>query len=572
MRQTNHRILFALVAVAGIASCDDDTSQLPPPAADMAQPPVSGDMAKGSGEPDLAIGADMAPPVDPDAMLKDKVKTIVYIYAENRSFDNIYGAFPGANGIPQVNPTSTGTLVPQTDRDAANTLLTKLPVTWGGVTIAGQATSITEMMSDNVPNKPFPIETTWAGVDASIITRDLYHRFFENQMQLNGGKGDKFAAYADSGGLVMGYYDGSKLALWQVAKDYVLADNTFQGAFGGSFLNHQYIICGCAPEYPDADTATAKPTIAVIDSDGNGGFVPRLTLAASTKASALDGPPVYTLSGNIAPKNYFGDNTFRAINTMQPPYQPSGNLPPAADTTKLYADPGKPNTLPEQTQMTVGDQLDAKSITWAWYAGAWDSSVAIATGDHQFPSGLVPSFQFHHQPFNYYKKFDPATNAAARTAHLKDYTKLVADAAAGTLPQVVFYKPEGDLNQHAGYASVAAGDQHLADVIAKLKASPQFANMVIVLTYDENGGWWDHVSPPKGDKIGPGSRIPALIVSPFAKKGTVDHTQYDSASVLRLISRRFGLTPLPGVVARDTALKTNGGQAMGDFTNALDLK
>ena len=95
--------------------------------------------------------------------------------------------------------------------------------------------------------------------------------------------------------------------------------------------------------------------------------------------------------------------------------------------------------------------------------------------------------------------------------------------------------------------------------------------MVIVITYDENGGQWDHVAPRKGDKLGPGTRVPALVISPYSKMGTVDHTQYDTASVLRLITRRFGLTPLPGLVARDQALTANGGKPMGDLTQALNL-
>ena len=145
------------------------------------------------------------------------------------------------------------------------------------------------------------------------------------------------------------------------------------------------------------------------------------------------------------------------------------------------------------------------------------------------------------------------------------------DIANGTLPAVAFYKPVGRLNQHPGYANITNADQKIADLVAKLKASPQWKNMVIVITYDENGGQWDHVAPPKGDKVGPGTRIPALIISPYSKAGTVDHTQYDTASVLRLITRRFGLDTLAGLTARDTALKANGAPAMGDLTNALDL-
>jgi len=95
--------------------------------------------------------------------------------------------------------------------------------------------------------------------------------------------------------------------------------------------------------------------------------------------------------------------------------------------------------------------------------------------------------------------------------------------------------------------------------------------MVVVITYDENGGFWDHAAPPKADRWGPGTRIPAIVVSPYAKKGFVDHTMYDTASILRLITHRFGLQPLPGIVERDTKLVANGFKPMGDLTGALDF-
>ena len=93
--------------------------------------------------------------------------------------------------------------------------------------------------------------------------------------------------------------------------------------------------------------------------------------------------------------------------------------------------------------------------------------------------------------------------------------------------------------------------------------------MLVVVTYDENGGFWDHVAPPKADRWGPGSRIPTLIVSPFAKKGFVDHTLYDTTSILRFITKRFDLPVLPGLAVRDAALKAKGQPAMGDLTGAL---
>jgi acid phosphatase len=519
--------------------------------------------------------------------LRSKIRTIVIIYAENRAFDNLYGNFPEARGLGDVvdgNGRPLPAYHPQIDRDGS--VLAVLPPTWGGVTAAGINPVVTEAQSAGLPNAPFSIEHAFAAqsgatLSTSTVTRDLAHRFFEHQMQIDGGKNDGYAAWSDAGGLAMGHYDYSQSALFSLAKEFVLADHFFQGAFGGSFLNHQYLICACAPEYPNADTAAAKPSIAILDQDAGGHYLPRLKPAVDAPRSALDGPPKFARNGNIAPANYFGDGTFHAVNTMQPAYQPSGNKPAAGDADNFFADPANPTTLPPQNQATIGDALDAKRIPWIWYAGSWET--ALADG-RQSPlkareaiyapdtAGGNPDFQPHHQPFNYYERFDPKVHAEQRAAHLQDYRALIADAAAGRLPAVAFYKPQGNLNQHAGYASVAEGDAHIADLVATLRASPQWPHMVIVITYDEFGGAWDHVAPPPADLLGPGARIPAMIVSPFAKRGTVDHTQYDTESILRLITRRFDLDVLPGIAARDKGLAAHGSPPMGDLTNALVLR
>jgi acid phosphatase len=248
---------------------------------------------------------------------------------------------------------------------------------------------------------------------------------------------------------------------------------------------------------------------------------------------------------------------------LQPPYQPSG-VKPASDGDQALADPSAKNRLPPQSEATIGDRLSQKGVTWAWYAGAWQDAIS---GDRASP----PTFQFHHQPFNYFVNFAPGT--AARAEHLRDGgmngSEFVKAIDAGSLPQVTFYKPQGNLNEHAGYADVMDGDQHIADLVSHLEKSPQWAHMLVVITYDENGGFWDHVAPPKGDRWGPGSRIPAFIVSPFAKPGFVDHTQYDTTSILRFITKRFDLPVLPGLTQRDAALRANGSPPMGDLTNAL---
>jgi acid phosphatase len=474
--------------------------------------------------------------------------------------------------------------VPQRDRDGS--VLPRLPQTWGGVTAPGFTPVVTQAQSAGLANAPFSIEDAFTAqssvtLSTSTVTRDLYHRFFEHQMQIAGGRNDGYAAWSDAGGLTMGHYDYSHSSLYALARRYVLADRFFQGAFGGSFLNHQYLICACAPEYPNADKAAAKPSITVLEAGADGHPTPQLKVAPGSPASALDGPPSFVMSGNITPADYFGDGKFYAVNTMQPAYQPSGNPPASADASLLFADPAKATTLPPQSATTIGDRLSAHHITWSWYSGAWSAAI----GDGEQPAakqrrviyapaipGGNPDFQPHHQPFNYYSRFDPQAHADERALHLKDYQDLIADAAGGRLPHVAFFKPQGNDNQHPGYASLGEGDQFLADLVAKLEAGPQWQHMVIVMTFDEFGGQWDHVAPPKGDLLGPGARIPAIVISPYARSGTVDHTPYDTASIQRLISRRFGLEVLPGVAHRDQALVQHGEPPMGDLTNALNFR
>jgi acid phosphatase len=488
-------------------------------------------------------------PISTRAASLDDIQTVVVLYAENRSFDNLYGSFPGADGLQNA------TQAAQLDRDGK--VLPELPPVWAGLTGRGITPPITEAQTMKLANAPFAVDDP-AGFNASmaVTTRDLWHRFYQNQAQIDGGRNDRFAAFADSGGLVMGHYDGSKLPMWQVAKRYTLADNFFMGGFGSSFFNHFYLVCACAPYYPDADKNPAKPSISVVEPDGV-----TLKLAANSPASALDGVPKYVSDGNITPDFY-------AVNTMQPPYQPSANKP-APGQDPAYADPANATTLPPQDEVTIGDLLTLRGVDWAWYASAWQ-----ATLDAHNPNPLPNvNFQFHHAPFNYFAEFAPGT--AARTAHLRDGgldgAAFIKTIDAGTLPPVAFYKPQGNLNEHAGYADVVSGDQHLADLVAHLEKSPQWGHMLVIVTYDENGGWWDHAAPPRADRWGPGTRIPTIIVSPFAKKGFVDHTQYDTGSILRFLTRRFHLPLLTGLRVRDAALVSHGGRPMGDLTAALDL-
>jgi phospholipase C len=310
--------------------------------------------------------------------------------------------------------------------------------------------------------------------------------------------------------------------LWQWARAYTLADHFFMGAFGGSFLNHFYFVCACAPRDP-----------------------------------GLSAPGQVTEDGYV-------------VRTAQPPYQPSG-VRPAAGGPLTLADPagtrGLGRPLAPQAARTIGDTLSAKGVSWAWYAAGWNAAVADGMQPPEASRHVIyrrgsgsPYFQPHHQPFNYFASFAPGTTARAR--HLLDGADFLRAIASGTLPAVSFYKPAGIDNQHPGYSDVATGDAHIGELLQMLRASPQWRDMLVIVTYDENGGYWDHVPPPAGpgwgDRFGPGTRIPAVLIGPMVKKGFVDATPYDTTSILKFLTERFGLEPLPGV-------RVN----VGDFSNAL---
>ena len=500
-----------------------------------------------------------------DQALREQVRHIVVIYAENRSFANLYGDFPGVQHPLSAVPPEQAL---QLDRDGKTPLPT-LPKIWGGLVpqaqeIDGKRYMIAERDIDKLPNAPFQIrDAQGKPLPNGVMTRDLWHRFYQNQMQINAGRNNQFAAWADSGGLVMGYYRNSAdtLRLWNLARQYTLCDNFFMAAFGGSWLNHIFLISAQAPLYPDVHTSPAKHLVSVVEGSDPAGT--RLKLAADSPASALDGPPKFERDGAFTPDGY-------AVNTMAPPHQPS-YVRPLPGGNPAYADPTDPRVLPPQRYATIGDRLSEKGIDWAWYGGAWQYAL-----EHR-DTGNVPDFQYHHHPFNYFASFAPGTDARRR--HLRDAglgddpstNHFIAAIDAGRLPAVTLYKPQGNLNMHAGYADIASGDRHIATVIEHIRRGPQWANTVIVMTHDENCGWWDPVAPPPGDRWGPGSRIPALVIAPFAKKGHVDHTLYDTNSILRFISRVHGLAPLDGVTARDKAFAARGQTPPGDLTNALTL-
>jgi acid phosphatase len=491
-----------------------------------------------------------------------KLKHLVVIYEENHSFDNLYGLWRGVDGI--ANPASS--TPHQTQVDTAGSAYTCLKQNDSHLTSPPLSATCTDPrgFSSHFTNQPFAIDDF---VAQNQKTEDLVHRYYQQQYQIDGGSMDRFTLASDAAGLTQGYYQTTQLPVYQYltgagAPPSVVADHFFQGAFGGSFLTHQWLVAAQTPVFANADNSGGSNDLhSVVDSNGMPASTPLYTspLGTATKDKALTAsctPPAgrpATPAGIVC-----GDY---AVNTIQPasqPYSPTSN--PA-------------QRLPLLTSGNIGDELSAKNVSWAWYAGGWDNAAGNTSGAG-WTNGGTPGtctdsnhntadvypycgdklFQYHHQPFNYFANY--AQNGAGRS-HLADEKNFLAAASNGTLPAVSFVKPMGPDNEHPGYTDVTSGDQHLVDLLKALRSSPDWSSTAVVVTYDENGGFWDHVSPPTNegvsDKWGPGTRVPTLVVSPLLAKTGVTHSSFDTTSILSTIEERWDVEPLS---SRDASVRS----------------
>ena len=520
-------------------------------------------------------------------------KHLVVIYEENHSFDNLYGNWGSVGGRHVIGRSDAGSAhTKQVAQDASRyDCLLMTDVNLMSPPLSPRCSTDTFTFSTGATtayrfrNAPYnidryipPTATTCPDEDHLFsnpfgvlnglgepggCTRDLVHRFYQEQYQLDGGQQDRYVTGSDSAGMTMGYYNTRELPIYEYlhgkhAPDYVVLDHFFQGAFGGSFLNHQWLVAAAAPKFPTG-------THSILDANG----FPNASYPLYHTAGVLDGPVTQacglpTTVAGLACGDY-------AVNTVQPFYQPSSvfgaRLPLIDDTA---------------TPMTIGDTLSDAGVSWAWYSGGWDnaagdvggrgwtngsgptcgdpSSVPAAPdggGTGGFPYCPDKSFQTHHQPFNYYARYAPGQPGRS---HLQDEQDFLYAAGHGSLPSVSFVKPLGNENEHPGYTSEPDGSDHLVDLIKAIQRGPQGKSTLILVTYDEFGGQWDHVSPPglgtkasagQADQFGPGTRVPAILISRGLTRSSVDHAIYDTTSIMRTIEAEFGLTP---VATRDAAV------------------
>jgi phospholipase C len=460
-----------------------------------------------------------------------RLRHIIVIYQENWSFDSLYGQFPGANGLQHGFDT-----LPQYDKATNYTsLIYQAPRPLTGFPL---------VPDPNFPSSPDGHLAWWADhnvslplapfdftnyISADVKTGDIVHRFYTEQLQIDNGalepkKNDlaKFVTWSDNPGLVLSYVDATDLPEGRLAQQYTMCDNFFHSAYGGSFLNHQWLIAAQTPPWTTA-----------IPSGWSSSYDPATKVLHDNQL---------TIDGQYA------------VNTIQPakaPFSP-GTPNPAMRLLINNTDPSQPGYV-----VTIGNRMDDAGISWKWYSGGWNVALQNNTQAANDPNII---FQFHHQPFAYFTKYAPFLDAPSANytttpalnpdttgpnAHLQDETQFLADLQHNNLPAVSFIKFAGIDNEHPGYTDVVTGQQHVADIVNAVRHSNIWNTCAIIVTYDEHGGRWDHVPPPvRTDGWGTGVRVPTIIISPLARQGVVDHRQYETVSILKLLESRFNLQPL----------------------------
>ncbi|QPZ92798.1 phospholipase C [Thioclava electrotropha] len=501
-----------------------------------------------------------------DTQTATPIKHLVVIFQENVSFDHYFATYPNAanpKGEPQFTAAKN---TPKADTLASAGLLKNNANKTNAANGANAAA-------------PFRLDRTQAA------TADQNHGYTAEQAAFHGGKMDAFPANTGKGtkggtgafgtkGQVMGYYDGNTVtALWNYAQAYAMNDNAFSSTFG--------------PSTPGA--------INLVSGQTNGAVLP--------KGYKLEADGTYD-KGRVVPD---GNGGWTMISDLDP-------------TGDVCSNPKYPTTL--MGGKNIGDLLNAKNVTWGWFEGGFDLTAVNGNGTtgcdrsslSQVTGETSKDYIPHHEPFQYYKSTQnldhtrPSSVDAIGTSddgganHQYDSKDFYAALKNGNLPAVTFLKASAYQDGHAGYSDPLDGQEFIVNAVNALQQSKDWKDTAIVVTYDDSDGWYDHAmavvngsnipvagydvlnggkcasdktlpgldGKPAQGRCGYGTRIPMLVISPYAKKNAVDHTLVDQSSVTKFIEDNWLNGQRIGQGSFDAqAGKLNG---MFDFSKAANGK
>lgn len=459
------------------------------------------------------------------------IKHVVVLFQENVSFDHYFATYPNAAN------TSGETQQGSVAGAAAFTASEDTPKDINTLASAG-------LLAPHNPNSVQPARLS----PMQAVTCDQDHGYKAEQNAYNGGAMDKFVQFTSRDacganqygrpGLTMDYYDGNTVTgIWNYAQNYAMSDNHFSTVFG--------------PSTPGALNLVSGQTHGVKEYDAAG-------------------HPVATpATGSSAVRQPDANGVGTVINDPDPVYDDCSNNSHA-----------KANNLAGMTGRNIGDLLNAQGTSWGWFQGGFapttaanGSTPASCLAAHTNAAGAsVVDYSPHHQPFQYYAStanphhLPPASDAeighngqANHQYDLADFSKVVD---SDNMPAVSFLKASEFQDGHAAYSDPVDEQNFITKTVNQIQQSKNWDNTAVVLAYDDSDGWYDHVAaqprnastgtddaawclnaaangvPVAGgyaDRCGPGPRQPLVVISPYAKKNFVDHTETDQASILRFI-------------------------------------
>jgi len=463
------------------------------------------------------------------------IKHLVIIFNENVSLDHYFATYPSATNPPGEPAFTAAPGTPKIDNLVTANLLTNNP-------------NFTNHANGADAAEPFRLDRTQAN------TADQNHAYTAEQQAYDGGKADLFPKFTGKGtpggvgafgtkGQVMGYFDGNTVgAMWQYAQHFALSDNAYTDTYG--------------PSTPGA--------LEVVSGQTNGMRIVETTKKPSTLANVS-----YYISD--------GQEGWTMINDVDPGY----------DACSVPTD---------QAMMqgrNIGDLLNAAGITWGGFMGGFNLSVTNANGTagcgrstySQVVGAKIVDYIPHHNWFQYYQSTANPTHARPSSLQAIGYSfesdGKTADPAnheyglrdfynavkAGNFPAVSYVKMPAYQDGHAGYSDPLDEQMGNSVLVNFLEQQPDWSSTAIIITWDDSDGWYDHrfaptTNPsfdaqadqldgpgkcgsgtplagvngkPVNGRCGPGTRIPFLVISPWAKANTVSHDQISQASVVRFI-------------------------------------
>jgi phospholipase C len=359
----------------------------------------------------------------------------------------------------------------------------------------------------------------------------------------------------NGGGNSMAFYDvqgGDAPVLKSLADQFSMSDNFHQSFMGGTGANHVMLGTGDAIFWSDNNHATTPPShIAnpnplpgsnnqyTVDINFDGNF----TECGDTTQPGIKPITDYLASLPYHPNPRCEPGHFYMVNNDSP-----GFLPDGIKDTKGIARGG---SVPPIDVKTIGEALNEKGISWAYYGGAYNAAVKLAKLKEAGENTTDPTVLIGKAYCNICNFESYATaimgNTAQRTAHIKDATDFFAAIDSETLRAVSFVKPDGLLDGHPASSKLDLLEGMIKKTVDHLMARPDlFAETALIITFDEGGGFYDSGYIQPLDFFGDGPRIPLIIVSPFTTGGHINHTYTDHVSILKFIERNWGLQPLTG--------------------------